>query len=251
MGFPGGSMAKESTAGDTGSIPGSGSFPGKENGNLLQYSCLENPMDRGTWSVTGLRVPKSRTLLKWLSTHTQYQYQIFRFLQNAGEVTGFFFSGTVLGYTRSMQSDTSSFSLQTFPILQKKSQFPFLPFLENNQKISQKLKQDGLSRNVKKVALTCLTLFISVRHQTQEKLLLTLLHRIFYPKKSLIKQWRRKRDKMKGKTKHLGMKHTPKLTISSDHLILQWSLSKNTECFYSVTMRSPKTNTLHVIMFGI
>ena len=135
-------MAKESTcsAGDTGLIPGSGRFPGKENGNPLQYCCLENPMDRGTWSVTGLRDANGRTLLKRLSTHTQYQYQIFRFLQNTGEVTGFFFSGTVLGYTRSMQSDTSSFSLQTFPILQKKSQFPFLSFLENNQKSSQKLK---------------------------------------------------------------------------------------------------------------
>jgi len=34
-------------AGDTGSIPGSGRFPGRGNGNPLQYSCLENPMDRG------------------------------------------------------------------------------------------------------------------------------------------------------------------------------------------------------------
>ena len=36
-------------AGDMGSIPGSGRFPGGGNGNLLQYSCLENPIDRGTW----------------------------------------------------------------------------------------------------------------------------------------------------------------------------------------------------------
>ena len=34
---------------DTGLIPGSGIFPGIENGNLLQYSCLESSMDRGTW----------------------------------------------------------------------------------------------------------------------------------------------------------------------------------------------------------
>ena len=34
---------------DVGSIPGSGRFPGEGNGNPLQYSCLENPMDRGTW----------------------------------------------------------------------------------------------------------------------------------------------------------------------------------------------------------
>ena len=36
-------------AGDTGSIPGSGRSPGEGNGNPLQYSCLENPMDRGVW----------------------------------------------------------------------------------------------------------------------------------------------------------------------------------------------------------
>ena len=36
-------------AGDLGSLPGSGRFPGEGNGNLLQYSCLENPMDGGAW----------------------------------------------------------------------------------------------------------------------------------------------------------------------------------------------------------
>ena len=54
MGFPGGSDSKESAcnAGDLGSIPGSGRSPGEENGNLLQYSCLGNPMDRGVWRAT-------------------------------------------------------------------------------------------------------------------------------------------------------------------------------------------------------
>ena len=37
---------------DAGSIPGSGRSPGEGNGNLLQYSCLENPMDRGAWQTT-------------------------------------------------------------------------------------------------------------------------------------------------------------------------------------------------------
>ena len=37
---------------DAGLIPGSGRFPGGGHGNLLQYSCLENPMDRGAWQVT-------------------------------------------------------------------------------------------------------------------------------------------------------------------------------------------------------
>ena len=39
---------------EAGSIPGSGRSPGERNGNLLQYSCLENPMDRGAWQVTEL-----------------------------------------------------------------------------------------------------------------------------------------------------------------------------------------------------
>ena len=49
MGFPGGSDSKESAcnAGDTDSIPRLGRSPGEGNGNPLQYSCLENPMDRG------------------------------------------------------------------------------------------------------------------------------------------------------------------------------------------------------------
>ena len=51
QGFPGSSDGKESacSAGDLGSIPGSGRFPGEGNGNPLQYSCLGNPMDRGAW----------------------------------------------------------------------------------------------------------------------------------------------------------------------------------------------------------
>ena len=52
--FPGGSMVKNppANAGDTGSIPGSGRSPGEGNGNPLQNSCLENPMDRGAWRAT-------------------------------------------------------------------------------------------------------------------------------------------------------------------------------------------------------
>ena len=51
LGFPGGSDGKASVynAGDLGSIPGLGRSPGEGNGNPLQYSCLENPMDRGAW----------------------------------------------------------------------------------------------------------------------------------------------------------------------------------------------------------
>ena len=53
---------------DAGSIPGLGGSLGRGHGNPLQYSCLENPMDRGAWWVTVHRVAKSWTLLKWLST---------------------------------------------------------------------------------------------------------------------------------------------------------------------------------------
>ena len=61
--FPGGSEVKASAcnAGDPGSIPGSGRSPGEGNGNPLQYSCLENPMDGGAWWATVPRVAKSLT----------------------------------------------------------------------------------------------------------------------------------------------------------------------------------------------
>ena len=54
LGFPGGSDGKDSAynAGDLGSIPGSGRYPGEGNGNTLQCSGLENPMDRGAWWAT-------------------------------------------------------------------------------------------------------------------------------------------------------------------------------------------------------
>ena len=60
MGFPGGSEVKSLTAnaGDSDLIPGLGRFPEEENGNLLQYSCLENPMDRGAWQAIVLGVTK-------------------------------------------------------------------------------------------------------------------------------------------------------------------------------------------------
>ena len=56
MGFPGGSHSKESAwdAGDLGSVPGLGRSPGKGIGNPLQYSCLENPMDRGAGGLQSM-----------------------------------------------------------------------------------------------------------------------------------------------------------------------------------------------------
>ena len=55
--------------GDARLSPGLGRSPGGVHGNLLQYSCLENPMDRRVWKATVHRVPKSWTWLKRLSTH--------------------------------------------------------------------------------------------------------------------------------------------------------------------------------------
>ena len=67
---------------DTGSIPGWVRSPGGEHGHPLQYSCLENPTERGTWQDTVHRVAKSQTLLKQLGmdacarTHTHTHTRI-------------------------------------------------------------------------------------------------------------------------------------------------------------------------------
>ena len=76
LGFPGGSAGKESacSVGDPGSIPGLERFPAEGNGNPLQYSCLENPMDREAWWATVHRVSQLDT------SETTKQY-IFTYLE--------------------------------------------------------------------------------------------------------------------------------------------------------------------------
>ena len=72
MGFPGGSAVENlpsmqetaCKAGDAGLIPGSGRSPGEENDNMLQYSCLENSMNKESWQATVHRVAKSWTRLR-------------------------------------------------------------------------------------------------------------------------------------------------------------------------------------------
>ena len=70
LGFPGGAGGKEPACQcrldirDSCSIPGLGRSPGGGHGNPLQYSCLENPMDRGTWQAIVHRVTQSQTQLK-------------------------------------------------------------------------------------------------------------------------------------------------------------------------------------------
>ena len=70
-GFPAGSDGQEyaCSAGALGSLPGVGRSPGGGHGNPLQYSCLENPMNRGAWWATVHRVTKSQT---WLSDSPQH-----------------------------------------------------------------------------------------------------------------------------------------------------------------------------------
>ena len=74
--FPGGPVGEESACnvGDLGSIPGLGRSPGAGHGNPLQYSCPENPMDRGVWRAAVHGVVKSRTRL---SKQTEW-FQVYR-----------------------------------------------------------------------------------------------------------------------------------------------------------------------------
>ena len=78
LSFPGDSVVKNppANAGDTednSAIPGLRRSPGRRNGNPLQYSCLENPMDRGVWWAAVHGVAKSQT---WLSMHAPWLYHV-------------------------------------------------------------------------------------------------------------------------------------------------------------------------------
>ena len=69
MGFQGALVVNAGDIRDVGSIPGWGRSPGGGHSNLLQYSCLENPIDRGIWQVLVHRLIKRWTQLKQLSTY--------------------------------------------------------------------------------------------------------------------------------------------------------------------------------------
>ena len=88
MGFSGGSHSKESAcnAQDLGLIPGSGRCPKEGNGYPLQYSYLENSMDRAAWWATVHGVAKSQTGLKRLNTHSTYERMAN--LTQKGEIQG-------------------------------------------------------------------------------------------------------------------------------------------------------------------
>ena len=95
-GFPGGSVVKNLPANagdirDVSLIPGSGRSPGEGNGNLLQYSCLENPTDRGAWRATVHRVTKCWTRLstQHIKKKTQTQPEFNKNNNNNGTgITG-------------------------------------------------------------------------------------------------------------------------------------------------------------------
>ena len=65
---------------DVGSIPGSERSPGDGNGNPLQYSCLENPLDRRAWQALVYKVTKSWTQLKWLRMQSVRNNNIIDFI---------------------------------------------------------------------------------------------------------------------------------------------------------------------------
>ena len=94
-GFLGGASGKESicNAGDSGLIPGSGRSPGGRNGYPLQYSCLENSMDREGWRSTE---SQSQT---WLSTHHSLN-GVHAFIQNKKQTTLFFFNRPMIFFRR-------------------------------------------------------------------------------------------------------------------------------------------------------
>ena len=93
--------------GDAGLIPGSGRFPGVGNGNPLQYSCLENSMDRGFGGLQSLGVAKSKTRR---STHTQRTH--LQSAQNNSSTATMIYRALYARYTSKVVSSiTSQYSL--------------------------------------------------------------------------------------------------------------------------------------------
>ena len=130
-GFPGGSVVKNlpANAGDADSISGSGRSPGEGNGNPLQYSCQDNPVDRGAWWDTVYKVANSWTQLMTEHTHGKIDtlftiLTIFRALMFT-ILTILKFSGIEYIYGIIQLSPLSSsgtcLSLQTKPLFVKQS----------------------------------------------------------------------------------------------------------------------------------
>ena len=120
--FPGGAVVKNppTKLGDVGSIPGSERSPREGNGNPLQYSCLENPMDRGAWWATVQGVTKSRT---WLSMHTLRNIVSIWLWWNPFPLDII----TCLSFFTAVTTDARREVLLPSPLLQASSVSPLLP----------------------------------------------------------------------------------------------------------------------------
>ena len=101
-GFPGGLYGKESaySAGALGSVPGLGRSPGERNGNPLQYSCLENPMDREAWWAIVHGVTKSQIRLSNQHKSIFLNYLFILAVLVLRSCTGFSLVVTSSGYSR-------------------------------------------------------------------------------------------------------------------------------------------------------
>ena len=115
LSFPGDPVVKNlpANAGDTGSIPGSERSPGVGNGNPLQYSCLENLIDRGAWPTTVHGVTKIWAQLSMHTHHPPLNVQVCGILQHPGVLgrCGFVELWCFTGY-RLKRKDKGSVSLQ-------------------------------------------------------------------------------------------------------------------------------------------
>ena len=109
MGFPGGSDGKESTcqAGDVGFIPGSRRSSGKGNGNLLQYSCLENPMDRGAWQATVHEIAKESDTTEGINNN----HNIYASYPESSFSPGLFSSRAIQSISLKLEAESSFSSM--------------------------------------------------------------------------------------------------------------------------------------------
>ena len=121
LGFPGGSDGKESACntGDLGSAPGLGRSPGKGDNSPLQYSCLENSMDRGAWQPIAHGVAKSWTQLN--DSHFHMSNPISQFIRPPFSppvtITLFSTSVTVFLFYKQVQSNKGSWKQNVYCIL--------------------------------------------------------------------------------------------------------------------------------------
>ena len=139
LSFPGGSVGKNTPAnagvmGDAGSIPGWGRSAGEGNGNQLQYSCLENSMDRGAWRAAIHGVAKNQTQLSDTRAHMQCVYV------NPKLLNFFFFWPGEISITSDMQ--------MTPPMAESEEELKSLLM-----KVKEESEKVGLKLNIQKTKI--------------------------------------------------------------------------------------------------